>query len=68
MIFPKNARDWESSGEAVRKLKNRETHDRILSLDHLGSRRAIADLFIMFIAWTRQKGSKVHKRLSQSWP
>ena len=28
----------------------------------------VADLFIMFIAWTSQKASKVHKRLSQSWP
>ena len=50
------------------KLKNRETHGRIVSLDQLGSRRAIADLFVMFIAWTSQKASKVHKLLSQSWP
>ena len=58
MIFLKNPRDWQSCRKAVRKLKNRETHDRILSLDHLGSRRVIADLFIMFIAWTRQKLQK----------
>ena len=34
------------SGE---KLKNLETHGRIVSLDQLGIRRAIADLFVMFI-------------------
>ena len=50
------------------KLKNRETHGRIVSLDQLGSRRAVTDLFVMFIAWTGQKASKVHKILSQSWP
>ena len=53
------------------KLKNRETQGRIVSLDHLGSRRAIyfiANLFIMFIVWMSQKASKVHKLLSQSWP
>ena len=50
------------------KLKNRETHGRIVSLDQLGSRRAIADLFVMFIAWTSQKASKVHKLPSQRWP
>ena len=33
-----------------KKLKNRETHGRIVSLDQLGSRRAIADLFVKFIA------------------
>ena len=38
------------------------------SLDQPGSRRAIADLFVTFIAWTSQKASKVHKILSQSWP
>ena len=49
-------------------LKNRETHVRIVSLDQLGSRRAMADLFVMFFAWTSQKASKVHKLLCQSWP
>ena len=39
-------------------LNNRETHVRIVSLDQLGSRRAIADLFVMFISWTSQKASK----------
>ena len=39
-------------------LKNRETHGRIVSFDQL---REIADLFVMFIAWTSQKASKVHK-------
>ena len=53
------------SGE---KLKNRETHGRIVSLDQPGGRRAIADLFVMFIARTSQKSSNVDKRLSQSWP
>ena len=38
-------------------LKNRETHGRIVSFDQL---REIADLFVMFIAWTSQKASKVH--------
>ena len=33
------------------KLKNRETHGRIVSLDQPGSRRAIIDLFVTFIAW-----------------
>ena len=45
--------------------------ERIVSLDQLGSRRAIADLFglfVMFIAWTSKKASKVHKLRSQSWP
>ena len=28
-------------------------------------RRAVADLFVVFIAWTSQKASKVHKRLSK---
>ena len=50
------------------KLKNCETLSRIVSLDQLGCGRVIADLFIMFITWTRQKASKVHKPLSQSWP
>ena len=53
------------------KLKNRGTQGRIVSLDRLGSRRAIyfiANLFIMFIVWMSQKASKVHKLLSQSWP
>ena len=49
-------------------LKNHETHVRIVSLDQLGSQRALADLFVMFIAWTSQKASKVHKLLCQSWP
>ena len=46
------------------KLKNRETHSRIVSLDQVGSRK----LFVMFIAWTSQKASKVHKLLPQNWP
>ena len=53
----------------MRKVKKkRETHGRIVNLDQLGSQKAIADLFVMFIAWTSQKASKVHKLLSQSWP
>ena len=36
------------------KLKNRETHCRIVSLDQLGSRKR----FPMFIAWTSQKSFK----------
>jgi len=52
----------------VLSLKYRETHVRIMSLDQLGSQRAIADFFVMFIAWTSQKASKVHKLLCQSWP
>ena len=51
------------------KLKHRETHgrqNRELGPASLGSRRAIADLFgVMFIPWTCQKASKVHKLLSQ---
>ena len=50
------------------KLKNRESQGRIVSLDQLDSRRAITDLFVMFIAWTRQKASNVHKLLSEIWP
>ena len=50
------------------KLKNLQTHGRIVSLDQPGSRKVIADLFIIFITWTSQKSSKVHKLLSQSWP
>ena len=49
MIFPKSREietlvmwQWE-------KLKNRETHGRIVSLDYLGGRRAITDLFVMFL-------------------
>ena len=38
-----------------KKLKNRETHGRIVSLDQLGSRRAIAHLFVTFIAWRVKK-------------
>ena len=45
------------------KLKNRETHGRIVSLDQLGSRRAVANLFVI-ITWTSQKASKL---LSQSY-
>ena len=37
-------------GLSWEKLKNRETHGRMVSLDQLGSRRAIADLFVKFIA------------------
>ena len=37
------------------KLKKRETHGRIVSLDQLGSRRAIIDLFVTFIAWRVKK-------------
>ena len=43
------------SGE---KLKNRKTHGRIVSLDQLGSWRAIADLFVMFIPWQVKKLQK----------
>ena len=41
--------------------ENCETHGRIVSLDQFGSRRAITDLFVMFIAWARKKASNVHK-------
>ena len=51
-----------------KKLKHRETHGRIVSLEQTGSRKAIADLFVMFIAWRSQKASKVHKLPSQRWP
>ena len=30
-------------------------------------RKAITDLFLVFIAWTNQKASHVHKLLSQIW-
>ena len=43
-------------------LKSRETHGRIVSFDQL---REIADLFVMFIAWTSQKASKVPKLVSK---
>ena len=52
----------------MRKVKKRETHGRIVSLNQLGSQSAIADLFVMFIACMSKKASKVHKLLSQSWP
>ena len=32
-----------------------------------GSRKAITDLFLVFIAWTNQKASHAHKLLSQIW-
>ena len=51
-----------------KKLKHREAHGRIVSLEQTGSRKAIADLFVIFIAWTSQKASKVHKLPSQRWP
>ena len=51
-----------------KKLKHRETHGRIVSLEQTGSQKAIADLFVMFMAWTSQKASKVHKLPSQRWP
>ena len=53
----------------VRKVKTSwdSRQNRELVPTSLGSRRAIADLFVMFVAWTSQKASKVHKPLSQSW-
>ena len=49
------------------KLKHRENHGRIVSLDQL--RLGVEEHFgVMFIAWTSQKASKIHKLLSQSWP
>ena len=51
-----------------KKLKHRETHGRIVSLEQTGSQKAIADLFVMFMAWTSQKASKVHKLPSQRCP
>ena len=42
IIFPKKPWDWESCREN-RKKKNHESHGRIVSLDHRGSRRASAD-------------------------
>ena len=47
-------------------LKNRENHE--LGPAWESQSNAIADLFVMFIAWTSQKASKVHRLLSQSWP
>ena len=62
-------KNHEIGSLVVRKVKwNCGTHGRIVSLDQLEGRRAIADLFVMFIAWTSQKASNVHKLLSQSWP
>ena len=55
----------------VRKVKTSwdSRQNRELGPASRGSRRAIADLFgVMFIAWTSQKASKVHKLLSQRWP
>ena len=40
------------------KLNNRETYGRIMSLDQLESRRAIADLFVMFFTWRVKKLQK----------
>ena len=37
------------------KLKNRENHGRIASVNQLESRRPIADLFIMLITWQVKK-------------
>ena len=51
---------WDWGVSSWKKLKHRETHGRIVSLEQTGSRKAIADLFVMFIAWTSQKASKVH--------
>ena len=59
---------WDWGVSSWKKLKHRETHGRIVSLEQTGSRKAIADLFVMFIAWTSQKASKVHKLPSQRWP
>ena len=50
---------WELKFE-----KNHETHCRIVSLDQLGSQRAIADLFVI-IVWTSKNASKVHKLVSE---
>ena len=51
---------------AVRKVENHE--NRELGPAWESQSNAIADLFVMFIASTSQKASKVHKLLSQSWP
>ena len=48
------------------KLKHRETHGRIVSLDQL--RLGVEEQLLIFSAGTSQKASKVHKLLSQSWP
>ena len=45
------------------RLKNRENLE--LGPSWESQSNAIADLFVMFIAWTSQKASKVHKILSQ---
>ena len=45
------------------RLKNRE--NLALGPPWESQSNAIADLFVMFIAWTSQKASKVHKILSQ---
>ena len=66
--FTKN---HEIGSLVVRKVKTSwdSRQNRELGPPSLGSRRAIADLIgVMFIAWKSQKASKVHKRLSQSWP
>ena len=54
----------------MRKVKtSRDSRqNRELGPASLGSRGAIADLFVMVIAWTSKKASKVHKALCQSWP
>ena len=59
---------WDWGVSSWKKLKHRETHGRIVSLEQTGSQKAIADLFVMFMAWTSQKASKVHKLPSQRWP
>ena len=60
--FTKN---HEIGSLVVRKVKTSwdSRPNRELWPASLGSRRAIADLFVMFIAWTSQKASKVHNPL-----
>ena len=54
--------------KTMRKVKNsRESRQNCELGPANGSRRATADLFVMFIGWTSQKASNVHKFLSKSW-
>ena len=64
MMFPKKQwEDWESCCGAVRKAVKKSWDS---SQNHeLGPSWESNMLMLMFIAWTSQKASKVHKLLSQ---
>ena len=51
------AKNHEIGSLVVRKVEKslESRQNRIVSLDQFGSRRAVADLLVMFIAWTSQK-------------